>query len=208
MKLFLLRLTASCLVATSAVYAHEQTSTALRGSDIMVALQGICEDGWKDGTTSTQKLWKKSGSNCANVWGLEAEANKMKNKDYPAEGGNWQDASYNECARDAVDAEVDNIEKMCLEDDSSQCLGLGNTAAELVVKKHWCTPGAGAYSTPGDPDYKAECKKAATSICEGQIAAVADSWCPTKYLSNNNLRHLQGKCEDQVDDMVPGGEME
>jgi len=207
MKLFLLRLTASCLVATSAVYAHEQTSTALRGSDIMVALQASCEDGWEDGAKSVQQLWKKTGSNCANVWGLEAEADKMKKKDY-SEGGNWEEESYNECARDAVDAEVEKIEKTCLEEDSSQCVSLGNAAAEIVVKEYWCTPGSGAYGVPQAPDYKAECKKAATSICEGQIAAVANRWCPNRYMSNSKLLDLQDECEDQVDDMVPGGDME
>jgi len=207
MKLFLLRLTASCLVATSAVYAHEQTSTALRGSDIMVALQASCEDGWEDGAKSVQQLWKKTGSNCANVWGLEAEADKMKKKDY-SEGGNWEEESYNECARDAVDAEVEKIEKTCLEDNSSQCSSLGYAAAEHVVKDNWCTPGGDDPDAQQTPDYKAECKKAATSICEGQIPTVAYRWCPEKKMSTSQLVDLQDECEDQVDAMVPGGEIE
>ena len=50
MKLLLLILTAFALVSTSGVYALglEQPS-ALRGSDVMVALQASCEDGYKDG---------------------------------------------------------------------------------------------------------------------------------------------------------------
>ncbi len=110
---------------------------------------------------------------------------------------------HNRCARDAIDAKVKKIEKKCLEDDSSQCTGLGKAAAETVVLDNFCSPGrtqaASAYA-----NYKKQCKQAAYSICEGQIPGVVNKWCPNKRLRNSKLRDMQGKCRSQVNRMVPG----
>lgn len=157
----------------------------------------------------------------------------MKEEKY-SDSSNWSKASYNECAQDAIDSEVKKIEKKCLEDDryvprfivlkkknldiaseryssaiynSSQCSALGYDAAEQVVRKHWCKPdGSDTWGASDVPDYKANCKAAATSICEGQISNVARRWCHKKNMSPSKLVWLQDKCEKQVDSMVPGEE--
>ena len=70
---------------------------------------------------------------------------------------------------------------------------------------NFCTLGSNPGTT-SNPDYKKECKKAATSICEGQIPIVANKWCHTKGMSTSKLRDMQGKCKEQVNKMVGGDE--
>lgn len=171
----------------------------------MVALKATCEEGWHDGADDLNDLWEDSGSNCNNIWDLEDDAEDLKDEKY-SDDSDWSTASYNECAQDAIDAEVRKLEEECLENDSSQCMDLGYAAAELVVKNNWCTPDGEDATTQSD--YKAECKEAATSICEGQIPAVASRWCPEQNMSTSQLLDLQDECEDQVDSMVPGAEVE
>jgi len=84
------------------------------------------------------------------------------------------------------------------------CVELGNTAAELVVLTSWCEPGQADAAPFRTPEYLADCKKVAVSICEGYIYTVAQDWCPDKSMNTNKLLTLQGGCEDQVDSMVPG----
>mmetsp|Transcript_6344 Transcript_6344/g.11012 ORF Transcript_6344/g.11012 Transcript_6344/m.11012 type:complete len:209 (+) Transcript_6344:184-810(+) len=199
MKLLLLKLTASALVATSGVYALEQPS-ALRGSDVMVKLQGTCEDGYIAGQNDVKQFWIGTGSNCYNVWTLDDEGDKIKDEKYSS-SGNWNEESYNECARNGVDAEVEKIEKACLEEDSSQCVELGNAAAEHVVMDNWCTPGDDAGTT-SNTDWKELCEDMAVTICKGYIPTVTSEWCPSKTMSTSELSGLQDKCEDQVDKMV------
>jgi len=132
------------------------------------------------------------------VWSLEEEANKIKDESYGASDSKDSKSksgkssksnksskssskySYNSCAREGDDAAVTQIEKGCLEDDSSQCIELGTAAAEHVVMDNFCTPGSthDATNNPissqyqsdeSPPNYKEECKKAASSTCEGQI---------------------------------------
>lgn len=200
MKLTLLQLTSLALVATSGAHAQELPSpSALRGSSaVTVALGATCEDGYMAGQKDVQRMWKNSGSNCDNAWDLQNQANKKKKKSYPS-SSNWKTDSYNECARDGIDAEVKKIEKRCFEDDSSQCTDLGKTAAEIIVKDNHCGPGG---DTTSYSIYKKECKQAAYSICEGQIPSVADRWCPNKSLSNSKIRNMQDKCRSQVNKMV------
>jgi len=126
------------------------------------------------------------------VWSLEEEANKIKDESYGASDSKDSKSksgksnkssskkSYDDCARQGVDDAVKKIEKRCLEDDSSQCMELGKAAAEHVVMDNFCTPGSthDATNNPissqyqsdeSPPNYKEECKKAASSTCEGQI---------------------------------------
>mmetsp|Transcript_56991 Transcript_56991/g.120997 ORF Transcript_56991/g.120997 Transcript_56991/m.120997 type:complete len:309 (-) Transcript_56991:31-957(-) len=204
MKLILLKLTSYALVATSGARGDEVPSSSLRGSDVTVGLEASCEDGYKAGQKDVQRMWKNNGSNCDNVWDLEQEAKKTKNKKYP-DSGDWKTKSFNECARDGVDAEVKKLEKKCLEDDSSQCTDLGKAAAEHIVKDNHCDPGKGNTSSQYT-NYKKECKKAAKSICEGQIPVVANRWCPQRSLKTSKLREMQGQCQKQINKMVPGDE--
>lgn len=200
MKL-LLQLTASTMVA--AVGALELPSlSALRGA-LGAGVGSTCEDGYNDGRNSAWRIWNDQlSANCYNVWDLERLTEELIDEMY-SDNSDWQQESFNTCAINAVHDEVERIEQLCLENDSSQCIELGNTAAELVVQSNWCTPG---YFTPFTigPDYKANCKEAATSICEGQIPNVASRWCPGQTMSTSQMLDLQDRCEEQVDSMVPG----
>ena len=198
---------ATSLAATSGAYAHEQTSTALRGSYVTVELQATCQEGWEAGEKAIKDLWKAGGSNCNDIWSLQNEANAVKTKRFPP-GGDWQTSSYNECARNGVDAQVAKTTKKCIGDDSTQCIELGNAAAEHVVMNNFCTPGNPDAFRGEPPNYKVDCKAAATSICEGQIPSMAKRWFPSKSMSTSKLVELQGKCKRQVDSMVPGVELE
>lgn len=181
--------------------------SSLRGSDVALRLGSTCESGYEDGRTHTWMIWNnKLGADCYNVWDLERRANILIALKY-SDDSNWKNQSFNECAKDAVHAEVQRIEKVCLEDDSSQCTELGNTAAELVIENRWCVPerpGISPYTTT--QDYKANCKEVATSICKGQIPNVANQWISEQAMTTSQMLELQGECEEQVNDMVPGEE--
>ena len=91
MKLILLKLTSFVFVNTSGVYAAPPT---LRGSDVMVAVEASCEDGFKAGQSDVQGYWKSTDRDCDNVWKLSKQARQRKNRKYPS-GGNWRTESYN-----------------------------------------------------------------------------------------------------------------
>eukprot|EP00579_Thalassiosira_antarctica_P016244 CAMPEP_0201944986 /NCGR_PEP_ID=MMETSP0903-20130614/53672_1 /ASSEMBLY_ACC=CAM_ASM_000552 /TAXON_ID=420261 /ORGANISM="Thalassiosira antarctica, Strain CCMP982" /LENGTH=306 /DNA_ID=CAMNT_0048488043 /DNA_START=136 /DNA_END=1056 /DNA_ORIENTATION=- len=164
-----------------------------------------CTQGMKDGQEEVRQAWRNNGQNCDDVWSVENEANRIKERKFPRNSGNWRTETYNECARRGVDDEVGRIEKECLEDDSSQCTDLGNAAAELVVMDNFCTPDSDR-GDKGRTDYKRECKKAAYRVCEGNIPNVADRWCPDKNMSTSKLSELQDKCRRQVNSMVGGND--
>mmetsp|Transcript_10310 Transcript_10310/g.22327 ORF Transcript_10310/g.22327 Transcript_10310/m.22327 type:complete len:216 (+) Transcript_10310:128-775(+) len=209
MKLLLSKLTALALVSVSSTYALEWPSF-LRGTnnaDVEASLESDCEDGYFAGRADVDKHWNNvMKQNCDKVWGLEAEGEKIKKNKYPSNPSDWRKSTYNQCGRTGVDERVAEIEKQCLHDDSSQCTDLGNDAAEIIVLNGFCTPGGTYGAAHEQPNYKAECKDAATTICMGNIPNVAHRWCPDKNLSMGKMKELQGKCEDQVDKMVPGAE--
>lgn len=84
----------------------------------------------------------------------------------------------------------------------NQCVKLGETAAELIVKDEWCKPdGSSAYSD-SDRDWRSDCRQAAYGVCKGAIVDVQEDWCPKKTFKTSQLLDLQDMCEDQVNDMV------
>ena len=76
----------------------------------------------------------------------------------------------------------------------------------MVVKRNWCRPDG--TDVTSHTDYKAECKVAATRICEGQVYTVDRSWFLEQNMSASQLLDLQDECEDQVDSMCSGKEVE
>jgi len=197
MKIILLKLTSFALVATSTIGAEVPS---LRGSDVMVAVEVSCEDGFKAGQKEVKRTWENGGRDCDNALGLSGQMKRTKNSKYP-DSGNWRTKSYNECARDGVDAQVKKIQKKCLEDSSAVCTDLGKAAAAHVVKDNFCTP-AGATARKRT-NYKKQCKEAADAICQGQISTVIDKWCPKQKLRNSVRRDMQSKCRRQINSMVP-----
>lgn len=171
----------------------------------MVEVEGECEDGYNAGYDYMQRNWRRErNSNCDNVWDLEDDADDIKDDRYPDNTSDWRTQSYNDCARNGVDDAVSAIEKVCLEDDSSQCIDLGEAAAEQVVINDWCSPSRSNSNTYGNsdrPNYKEECKDAAVSICEGNINSVVNMW-SCEQPSTSELNDLMDECEDQVDGMV------
>jgi len=205
MKLFLPKLTAAAMVATaSSANALQWPSwAALRSSDNYAKVESDCEDGYAAGVKETKDLWKKgpNNSNCDNIWDFDDQADDMKHNKFPENPSNWRDETYNQCARNGVDDEVNNIEKECTWDDTSQCNDLGNAAAEKIVMREWCTPGSSSYSH-GNTNWKAECAAAAVDICKGNIANVANRWCPDEKMNGGELNGMKAQCQDEVDSMV------
>eukprot|EP00579_Thalassiosira_antarctica_P005337 CAMPEP_0201879506 /NCGR_PEP_ID=MMETSP0902-20130614/10370_1 /ASSEMBLY_ACC=CAM_ASM_000551 /TAXON_ID=420261 /ORGANISM="Thalassiosira antarctica, Strain CCMP982" /LENGTH=218 /DNA_ID=CAMNT_0048407345 /DNA_START=65 /DNA_END=721 /DNA_ORIENTATION=- len=212
MKLHLLKMTALALVATPGVYALDEPQ-ALRGfaanDNVLLEVEASCEDGSKEGQKQVDQLWRKAGRDCDNAWNLKKDSRKMKERNFRnTSRTNWRTKSYNRCAQQGVDDAVQRIEKKCFEDDSSQCTGLGEAAAKEVVMQNFCSPGFASqhHGEESPPNYKRECKKAAYSICEGQIPTVANRWCNNKSMSTSKMRDMQGKCKKQVNKMVDGDE--
>jgi hypothetical protein len=100
------------------------------------------------------------------------------------------------CEAHAVGVSADYNGK-CVDDD---CIELGEAAAEHIVLDHFCAPDTAPYSSP--TTYNQQCKNAAYSVCEGDIAQVANRWCPDKTLNAIKLHSMQGKCEEQVENML------
>ena len=165
----------------------------------------LCDDGYQDGGARISKIWyDKYDADCVNAWYMEGEANKLIKHKY-SDNSNWQKEAFNDCAIKAVNTEVDRIEEACLGDDPSQCIELGNTAAEIVVQRYWCDPPvATPYGTEQETDWKAQCKELSTNVCKGDITTVIAQWCYKNTPDSNQLMNLMDKCEDQVDSMVPG----
>jgi hypothetical protein len=205
MNLFLLALTALSSLSTSSVYALD-VPFVLRGS-ANNGLESTCQDGRAAGQRSVNKLWKQSGSDCSNAFGLQKNVNRMKTRNYP-DTGNWKTKSYNQCARDGADAAVKAIEKKCLNDDSSQCTDLGETAAEIIVYNNVCPGQYAAKHT----NYKQTCRKVAYGVCQGAIPTKIAQQCSTrdaaKWKSTSQLSKLMDMCKGQVNNMTPSSEEE
>mmetsp|Transcript_4312 Transcript_4312/g.9280 ORF Transcript_4312/g.9280 Transcript_4312/m.9280 type:complete len:449 (+) Transcript_4312:366-1712(+) len=210
MKFLLLKLTSLALVAATGAHALGERQ-ALRGlvenDQVLVDLQGPCEDGVKEGRRQVRSLWRGMGEDCNKVWDLKQAANRMSTRKFrDTRGASWQTKSENRCAREEVLNEVNRIEKTCLEDDSSQCSALGEAAAEEVVLGNFCT--IARMESQNDegkrPNWRKQCKNAAYSICEGQITTVKNRWCRSQRMSTSKLRELQGMCRRQVNSMVNG----
>lgn len=205
MKLDLLNLTSFALAAASGVQAADNPHV-LRGSaepdaaSISLGTAAACADGAEAGRDDMKKAWKKMGQNCDDAWNLEDTADDLK-ENYPENPSNWKEKSYNECARDAIDAELKAIEKECFEDNSDQCTDLGEAAAEMIVFSQVCAV-ANSQNTHGQPDYKAACREMAYDICKGQISSVIDDYCPEDMPSTSGLRKLMKECPDQVDELL------
>lgn len=207
MKLFLPKLTAAAMVATaSSTNALQWPSlAALRGSDNYAKVESDCEAGYAAGVKATNDLWKgePNSSNCDNIWTLQdPQANDMKKDKFPENPDNWRDQTYNQCARQGVDDQVDTITKGCTWDDTTQCNDLGNAAAERIVIREWCTPGGTDADTASSTDWLAECADTAVVICKGNIANVANRWCPDKTMSGGDHHDMQVQCQAEVDSMV------
>ena len=125
----------------------------------------------------------------------------MKDTLYPTNTDSWKIQAYNECARDyGVDPQVDEIEEECLQDDSSQCIDLGETAASIIVYDNVCY----TYGATTHHDYLQECREVAYGICEGNIQNKIKQQCSDKLpVSTSELSQLMDMCEDQVNSMVP-----
>jgi len=132
----------------------------------------------------------------------------LKDRSFPRRPRDRREREFNNCARDEIDKEVKRIEKECLEDDSSQCEDLGDTAAEIIVFDNVCSPmfdQASSSRRGKKKNYKRTCRKVAYGICEGQISRTIRSYCPDSRVSTSKLRDLQRKCKQEVDEMTGEG---
>ena len=169
-------------------------------------VQDYCQSGQAAGQNEAKEMWKNTpfNSDCNSAWNLQAAADDMKDDKFPDNTGNWATDSYNQCARDyGVDPEVDKILKQCLDDDSSQCIALGETAASIIVYANVC----GGYSAAKHQDYLQTCREVAYGICKGAINDKIKEQCPDQLpVSTTELNSLMGMCVEQVDSMTGGGD--
>ena len=165
-----------------------------------------CQSGHAAVKNEVEKLWKipPFNSNCNNTWNLQAAADDLKDDKFRNNTSNWVTDSCNQCARDyGVDPEVDKILKQCLDNDSSQCIALGETAASIIVYANVC----GGYSAENHQDYLQTCREVAYGICEGAIRTKIEEQCPDQLpVSTTELNSLMGMCVEQVDSMTGGGD--
>ena len=69
---------------------------------------------------------------------------------------------------------------------------------------NWCSPPSQSSQSGAQdlPNWKASCANQAVGICEGNIANVAQRWCPSQRMSGTALNSLKNQCDDEVDAMV------
>eukprot|EP01083_Nonionella_stella_P155150 500845_1 len=194
------------MATSTGASAHELRGSAAAGLTIFSTLQASCEDGMKDGQESMRYAWESSGADCSSAWNLQTGADKYKDIHYPENPPNPMDKSYNQCARMGVDHQVQLIEEERLHDSPDQCVALGTTAAEMIVFQNVCIPDWG--STTSVTDYKQECREVAYGVCRGQVPSKISQYCPDYSGSTSDLANLMDMCEDQVDDLSGGDEIE
>jgi hypothetical protein len=169
-------------------------------------VQDHCQLGMAAGKNEVLNLWKNPpfNSNCDNAWDLPAAADELKYDEFPdATGGSWQTVAYNQCARDyGVDPEVDKILEQCVDDDSTQCISLGETAASIIVYAKVCT----GFSSAKHQDYLQTCREVAYGICMGAIDEKIEQQCPDEQSSvtTSDISSLMDMCEEQVNSMTDG----
>ncbi|KAL3823560.1 hypothetical protein ACHAXA_002901 [Cyclostephanos tholiformis] len=196
MKLDIFKSTISALVYT--VYTSEVNAIEepiLRGYDPNVSreLETSCQLGTAAGQMELRILWENSpfDSDCNNAWDLQAAADELKNEEFPDETGSWQTVAYNRCARDyGIDSEVNKILEQCFDDDSSQCISLGETAASIIVYAQVCD----GYSAAKQEDYLQTCREVAYGICKGAIDDKIEQQCSGEpsSVSTSELYSLMG----------------
>lgn len=103
-------------------------------------LQGTTEgntfsDGVSAGKEEAERIWKKSGSDCSNIWTFQNDVESMTSWQFP-DRGNWRTKSYNRGARSGADQVVQKYEKNCLDSNPDECNDVGVSAAAEVSPRN------------------------------------------------------------------------
>ena len=101
-----------------------------------------------------------------------------------------------------VDDQVEKIEKECMQDDPEACELLGEDAAEYIVFKHVCI--LDYQSNYGNTDYKKQCCKYGTNVCQGEVSRKVKKFCLNSKVNVKRMLRLQNKCKAEVDDLTGG----
>ncbi len=96
---------------------------------------------------------------------------------------------------------VEEKRRQCLHDDPSECMDLGNTAADIIAYDHCKIGRSGGMSH----DYNRSCKQAAITRCGGAIYDKVRDACGES--NTDVLNDLAAKCPRQVTDLI-GGRMD
>ncbi len=160
-------------------------------------------DGRRQGERAANRLWTRMGGNCADAWGdFERRVRRdIRDRGWDGDGRNWRERSFNQGARAGMNDVVKEKERRCLHDDPSECIDLGNTAADMIAYDHCKVVRPMGIRN----DYKRSCKKAAITRCGGAVYDKVRNMCGAP--NTRVLNRLTNRCEKQVTDLI-GGRME
>ncbi len=138
-----------------------------------------------------------------NAWGdFEGRVRReIRDRKWDGNGRNWRERSFNQGARAGMNDVVKEKERQCLHDNPSECIDLGNTAADMIAYDH-CNI---SRSRRSRQDYKRSCKQAAITRCGGAIFNKVRDMCGAP--NTRVLNTLTNKCTRQVTDLI-GGRMD
>ncbi len=92
---------------------------------------------------------------------------------------------------------VKEKERRCLHDDPSECIDLGNTAADMIAYDHCKIAGISSIGR----DYRPSCKQAAITRCGGAIFDKVRNMCGAPN-DTRVLNDLAAKCSRQVTNLI------
>jgi hypothetical protein len=93
-------------------------------------------------------------------------------------------------------------EKECFRDSSEECEDLGNAAARIIAYRH-CQTVSMSRDESQSRRWRRDCRNSAINQCKGQVSAQVRRDCGAR-LRTNELLNLQGKCDNQVYNMING----
>ena len=97
----------------------------------------------------------------------------MSNREFPT--NNWRNSRTNRCARNAINEEVQAVEKECLHDDTEVCEDLAIFAAHQIVDRHQeCVMYSHSRGQSDEPqrNFRRECRELAQDLCRGETRTI------------------------------------
>jgi hypothetical protein len=160
--------------------------------------EGPCRDGFLDGRRIVKYQWnRKCYQNCDNIWDLADLANDAADRTYVS-SSNWRQREFNRCARLGVADMVGRYERLCLDDNSDQCLDLAVAAAQSIAVDFGCLPPMAKVPGSTTSIYQSNCRQVAINNCPGSLTTTLKAWCPNKTITTTKRLELESKCGSKV----------
>ncbi len=162
--------------------------------------KGPCCDGFLDGRRIVKYQWnRKCNQNCDNIWDLADFANDVADQTYVS-SSTWRQWEFNRCARLGVADMVGQYERLCLDDNSDQCLDLAVAAAQSIAFDFGCSPPRSKHPESTTSIYQANCRRVAINNCPGSLTTTFKEWCPQLSITTTERLELESKCGSKVND--------